>query len=69
MTTELQAKHEQVQYQLNDLMNKNYNRSKLKLEIEAVLQGYANYLEQQGFGGIEIPMIIEQLSFNRFWLN
>jgi len=69
MTPEHQLKHEKVQDQINDILRQEHERKQLKLEIEAVLQGYAHYLEQQGFGGIEIPMIIDQLSFNRFWLN
>jgi hypothetical protein len=69
MTTEHQLKHEKVQDQINEILRQEHERKKLKTEIEGVLQGYAHYLEREGFGGIEIPMILNQLSFSRYLTN
>lgn len=66
---EFQEMFESVQYQINEVIRNEKSRKQIKIEVEAILQGYQDYLERNGFGISEIQMILGNLTFNRFLVN
>lgn len=66
---EFQEMFESVQYQINEVIRNEKSRKQIKIEVEAILQGYQDYLERNGFGISEIQMILGKLTFNRFLVN
>lgn len=66
---EFQEMFESVQCQINEVIRSEKSRKQIKIEVEAILQGYQDYLERNGFGVSEIQMILGKLTFNRFLVN
>jgi len=61
--------HELVQSRINEVLREEKNRKQIKIEIESILQGYMMYLESEGFGGLELQLILNKLEFNRLWIS
>ena len=66
---EFQEMFESVQCNINEVIRSEKSRKQIKIEVEAILQGYQDYLERNGFGISEIQMILGNLTFNRFLVN
>lgn len=66
---EFQEMFESVQCQINEVIRSEKSRKQIKIEVEAILQGYQDYLDRNGFGISEIQMILGNLTFNRFLVN
>lgn len=64
-----QDKFESVQCNINEVIRSEKERKQIRIEVEAILQGYQDYLERNGFGVSEIQMILGKLTFNRVLVN
>ena len=64
-----QDKFESVQQNINEVIRSEKERKQIRIEVEAILQGYQYYLERDGFGVSEIQMILGKLTFNRVLVN
>ena len=66
---EFQEMFESVQCNINEVIRSAKSRKQIRIEVEAILQGYQDYLERNGFGVSEIQMILGKLTFNRLLVN
>jgi len=66
---EFQEMFESVQCQINEVIRSEKERKQIRIEVEAILQGYQDYLERDGFGVSEIQLILSKLTFNRVLVN
>jgi len=64
-----QEKFESVQCQINEVIRSEKERNQIRIEVEAILQRYQDYLERDGFGVSEIQLILSKLTFNRVLVN
>lgn len=60
---------EKVQSNINEVLRNQPDRRLIKIEVDAIIGGYQNYLEQHGFGGLELQLIMNKLEFNRLWVS
>lgn len=66
---ELKRHHQLVQSGIDEIIRYQYDKKLMKIELQSVIDGYADYLKRNGFGGIEITLILNLLEFNKFYIN
>lgn len=64
-----QYQHNKVQFGINEIIANQRNPRLLKIELQATIDGYVDYLKRNGFGGLEIRLILNLLEFNKFYIN
>ena len=61
-----QDHHTSVQMNIYEIMDNQRDKRLRNIELQAVIDGYANYLTRQGYSGIEIAGILKTLKYTRF---
>ena len=64
-----QIHHEKVQCNIDEIIRNQPNQRLKKIELQAVIDGYYDYLVRNGFGGLEIPLILSKLEFDPSYIN
>lgn len=63
------AHHQKVQSNIDEIIRNQPDKRLMQIELQAVIDGYNDYLVRHGFGGLEIPMILSKLDFNPGYIN